>query len=67
MRRQIICGLESQSRINFGDFRWAAEQCADALDAVVAVFAAIATYYGQVTYPIARSTALLEGWIAIHP
>jgi hypothetical protein len=66
MRRRIICGLESQSRINFGDFRLEAEQCADALDAGIAVFAVIATYYGRVTYPIAVNS-LREGWIAIHP
>jgi hypothetical protein len=68
VRRQIISGLESQSRITFGSFRSAAEDCADALDAVIASFAALATHRGQATYPLVnRSTVLLEGWIAIHP
>lgn len=68
VRRQIISGLESQSRITFGSFRSAAEDCADALDAVIASFAALATHRGQATYPVVdRSTVLLEGWIAIHP
>jgi hypothetical protein len=68
VRCQIICGLESQSRINFGRFRPAVEQSADALDAVIASFAAIAAHQGYATYPITdRSTVLLEGWIAIHP
>lgn len=68
MRRQIIYGLESKSRINFGSFRPAAEQCADALDAVVASFAGIAAHYSQATFPIVdRSIVLREGWIAIHP
>jgi uncharacterized protein DUF429 len=67
-RRGIICGLESQSRVLFGSFRSTAEQSADALDAVIASFAAIAAHRGQATYPaVARSTVLLEGWIAIHP
>jgi Protein of unknown function (DUF429) len=68
VRRQIICGLESQSRIDFGRFRPALEEYADALDAVIASFAAMAAHNGQATYPIAdKSTVLLEGWIAIHP
>ena len=68
MGRQIICGLESQSRIEFGSFRPAVEQHADALDAVIASFAAIAAHQGQATYPLGdRLTVLLEGWIAILP
>jgi hypothetical protein len=68
MRRQIISGLESQSRIDFGSFGTAVEQCADALDAVIASFAAIAAHHGQATFPIVdRSIVMREGWIAIHP
>lgn len=68
MRQQIICGLESQAHINFGRFRSAVEQSADALDAAIASFAAIAAHQGYATYSLTdRSTVLLEGWIAIHP
>jgi hypothetical protein len=68
VRRQIICGLEEQSRIDFGSFRPAVEQCADALDAVIASFAAMAAHQGHATYPLGdRPPVLLEGWIAVHP
>lgn len=67
-RRQIIGGLESQLGVSFDSFRPAAEESADALDAVIASFAAIAAHQGRATYPsIDQSTLLLEGWIAIHP
>jgi hypothetical protein len=53
-RLEIICGLETQYRIKFGPLRPAVEQCADALDAVVASLAAMAAYQGQATYPMAE-------------
>jgi Protein of unknown function (DUF429) len=65
VRQEIIRGLEP--RINFGRFRKVAEETADALDAVIASFAAIAAHRGD---PLRRDgdAAIIsrEGWIAVH-
>jgi hypothetical protein len=64
-RREIIRGLES--RINFGRFRKTAEETADALDAVIASFAAIAAFRGEAIQPDVGDTLVeREGWIAVH-
>jgi predicted nuclease with RNAse H fold len=65
VRREIIRGLEP--RVNFGQFRRTVEETADALDAVIASFAAIAAFEGQAIRPECDEEALIrEGWIAIH-
>jgi hypothetical protein len=64
-RQEIIRGLES--RINFGKFRKTAEETADALDAVIASFAAIAAFRGEAIQPDAGDALVArEGWIAVH-
>jgi hypothetical protein len=64
-RQEIIRGLES--RINFGTFRKTAEETADALDAVISSFAAIAAFRGEATQPDADGALVArEGWIAVH-
>jgi predicted nuclease with RNAse H fold len=66
VRQVIIRGLES--RVDFGRFRKAAEQSADALDAVIASFAAIAAFRGEAIEPEGDvMTVAREGWIAVHP
>jgi hypothetical protein len=66
VRQKIIRSLES--RINFGEFRKAAEETADALDAVISSFAAIAAFQGKAIQPSDDgSTVAREGWIAVHP
>jgi hypothetical protein len=65
-RQEIIRSLES--RINFGGFRRTAEESADALDAVVSSFAAVAAFGGEATLPNADAALVArEGWIAVHP
>ncbi len=65
VRQEIIRGLEP--RVNFGRFRKVVEQTADALDAVISSFAAIAAYRGE-TAPSDGDDAIVsrEGWIAVH-
>jgi hypothetical protein len=66
VRQVIIRGLES--RVDFGRFRKTAEQSADALDAVIASFAAIAAFRGEAIEPEGDvKTVAREGWIAVHP
>ena len=66
VRQEIIRGLES--RINFGGFRKAVEETADALDAVISSFAAIAAVRGKATQPDGDGAIVArEGWIAVHP
>src|SRR5260370_20525293 len=66
VRQEIIRSLES--RINFGQFRSAAEETADALDAVISSFAAIAVFRGEANQPSGHgATVAREGWIAVHP
>lgn len=48
-RREIMQGLER--RIDFGAFRNTAEDTADALDAVISSFAAIAAFSGEAVQP----------------
>jgi hypothetical protein len=65
-RQEIIRGLES--RINLGRFRETAEETADALDAVISSFAAIAAFRGEAKQPDAEGALVArEGWIAVHP
>jgi hypothetical protein len=66
VRKEIIRGLEP--RVSFGRFRKAAEESADALDAVISSFAAIAAYRGEAKRPGDDNEAVArEGWIAVHP
>jgi hypothetical protein len=66
VRQVIIRGLES--RVDFGRFRKAVEQSADALDAVISSFAAIAAFRGEAVEPEEDvATVAREGWIAVHP
>jgi hypothetical protein len=63
-RETIVCGLEE--RVSLGDFRSAVIDNADALDAVVAAFAAIAVAE-QRTGPLGSPELMRrEGWIAVH-
>jgi hypothetical protein len=65
-RQQIIRGLEH--RINFNSFEALAERSADALDAVIASFGAIAAHQNKAIPPAGDPVTLsLEGWIAVHP
>ena len=65
-RQEIIRGLET--RINLGRFRETAEETADALDAVISSFAAIAAFRGEAKQPGAEGALVArEGWIAVHP
>jgi Protein of unknown function (DUF429) len=65
VRQQIVRGLEP--RVNFDRFRKPAEESADALDAVISSFAALAAYRGNVIRPDADDTTVSrEGWIAVH-
>jgi len=66
VRRQIVTVMEQ--RVDFGQHRVAADESADALDAVIASFAAIAAHQGLIPPPSEyQATILLEGWIAVHP
>jgi len=65
VRQKIIRDL--QPRVNFGRFRRVAEESADALDAVISSFGAIAAYRGEAIRPEAdKATVSREGWIAVH-
>ena len=65
-RQQIIRGLKPG--MNFGQFERIAAQSADALDAILASFAAIAVCRGGATLPDQDTEILTkEGWIAVHP
>jgi hypothetical protein len=65
VRQEIVRGLEA--RANFGRFREVAEKMADALDAVISSFAAIAAFQGESALPDDdRATVAREGWIAVH-
>jgi hypothetical protein len=65
VRHEIIRGLEP--RVNFGRFRKAAEETADALDAVISSFAAIAAHRGDPLPPDGDAAIISrEGWIAVH-
>jgi hypothetical protein len=63
-RKKIVSGMEA--RLDFGPFRWVAEESADALDAVISSFAAIAAHRNELAPPDAM-TFDREGWIAVHP
>jgi Protein of unknown function (DUF429) len=65
VRQEVIWSLES--RINFGKFRKAAEESADALDAAISSFAAIAAFRGNAVQPDSDAIVAREGWIAVHP
>ena len=66
VRQEIIRSLEC--RINFGGFRKQAEETADALDAVISSFAAIAAFRGEAIQPDGDCDLISrEGWIAVHP
>jgi hypothetical protein len=65
VRQQIVRGLEP--RVSFDRFRKLAEESADALDAVISSFAALAAYRGNVVRPEGDGTTVSrEGWIAVH-
>jgi hypothetical protein len=64
VRRQIIGGLKA--RVDFGAYKKTAEESADALDAVIASFGAIAASRSQAPLPADRTFLAKEGWIAIH-
>ena len=62
-REKILKALES--RVEFGDFQKVMADNADALDAVIAAFAAIAVTENQVSGNVPEISAS-EGWIAVH-
>jgi hypothetical protein len=65
VRQEIVRGLEAH--VNFGRFREMAEKTADALDAVISSFAAIAAFQGEAALPDDdRTTVAREGWIAVQ-
>ncbi len=65
MRQQIIQGLEP--RVRFDGFRKLAEESADALDAVISSFAALAVFRDNAIRPDADDAIVWrEGWIAVH-
>jgi hypothetical protein len=53
-------------RITLGAFQPVLAGSADALDALVAAFAAIAVMRGAIGHPVAPIPAMTEGWIAVH-
>jgi|SRR5205814_5479696 len=63
-RETILDGIAP--RIALGEFRPTAAGSADALDAVVAAFAAVAVTRKAVGDPVAPLPAMTEGWIAVH-
>jgi hypothetical protein len=66
VRKEIIRRLEP--RVTFGPFRKIAEESADALDAVISSFAAIAVHRAEVRgLDDDSATVAREGWIAVHP
>jgi hypothetical protein len=68
VRNRIIDRLSS--RIEFGACETLARQCPDALDAILAAFAAIAVNTEAVVWPVDRDINQLpiqeEGWIAVQ-
>lgn len=64
LRRRLVGSLAD--RVRLGEFREAIENSADALDAVIAGFAAIAADQGEIALRPDMPIALTEGWIAVH-
>jgi|HubBroStandDraft_6_1064221.scaffolds.fasta_scaffold264446_2 hypothetical protein len=65
VRKEIIRRLEP--RVAFGQFRKIAEESADALDAVISSFAAIAVHRAEASgLNDDSATVAREGWIAVH-
>ncbi|MGE3343994.1 MAG: DUF429 domain-containing protein [Vicinamibacterales bacterium] len=62
--RQVIV-RDLAGRVELGDFRQVLEESADAIDAVLAAFAAIAVTEARL-FEAPGPTALVEGWIAVH-
>lgn len=62
-REKILAGLVA--RIDLDGFHPVLRRSADALDAVICAFAAIAVTKGDIAVP-PGPTASLEGWIAVH-
>jgi hypothetical protein len=63
VREKIVSGILSY--LNLGDFSTVLKESADALDAVLCAFAAIAVVKRKIAiYPLVDDCA--EGWIAIH-
>lgn len=62
-REKILKELDA--RVEFGDYRKVMAENADALDAVLAAFAAIAVTENQLPEDIPGISAV-EGWIAVH-
>jgi hypothetical protein len=66
VRKEIIRRLEP--RVTFRRFRKIAEESADALDAVISSFAAIAVHRAEVRgLDDDSATVAREDWIAAHP
>jgi len=63
-RMTILAGIAQ--RIALGGFRSALAGSADALDALVAAFAAVAVTRSALGHPVAPVPAMTEGWIAVH-
>ena len=64
-RRQIIRYLRDRMNLNLGEFEAIAVSSADALDAILSGFAAIAVTSGALEN-LPDGDALREGWIAVH-
>jgi hypothetical protein len=63
-RMTILAGIAQ--RITLGGFQSIVAGSADALDAVVAAFAAVAVTRNALGHPVASVPAMSEGWIAVH-
>jgi len=63
-RTTILAGIAQ--RIALGGFQSIVAGSADALDAVVAAFAAVAVTRNALGHPVASVPAMSEGWIAVH-
>ena len=63
-RMTILAGIAQ--RIVLGGFQSAVAGSADALDALVAAFAAVAVTRNALGHPVAPVPAMTEGWIAVH-
>jgi hypothetical protein len=64
IRMTILAGIAQ--RIALGGFQSAAAGSADALDALVAAFAAVAVTRNALAHPVTPLPAMTEGWIAVH-
>ncbi len=68
MRREILDGVLRRRRsLRIGKWRTTLLGCADALDAFVCAFAALAASTSRASLPEDVASVKTEGWVAVHP